>query len=148
MSNAARQTMALIGIALIAAAGVLFYVSLKQPGVYESKADASQTEVTVGEKSAETEAEKETSAAKSKTDGGVTEKAVATSTQKEVSYPINLNKATAEELMNIEGLGEARACAIIEYRDYLGRYTSVEQIMQIKGIDEEIFKKVAGYLTV
>ena len=50
--------------------------------------------------------------------------------------------------MSINGIGEARADAILEYRDYLGKYTSVEQIKDIKGISENIYEEIAGYLTV
>ena len=64
------------------------------------------------------------------------------------SYPINLNTATVEELVSIDGLGESRASAIIEYRDYLGGYTSVEQIKEISGIGDATYAKLAPYLTV
>lgn len=65
-----------------------------------------------------------------------------------VSYPINLNTCTAEELMSIENVGESRANAIIEYRDYLGGYTSVEQLKDIKGIGDATFEKIEPYVTV
>lgn len=65
-----------------------------------------------------------------------------------VSYPINLNTCTAEELMSIENVGESRANAIIEYRDYLGGYTSVEQLKDIKGIGDATFAKIEPYVTV
>ena len=53
-----------------------------------------------------------------------------------------------EELCLIDGMGEARASAIIEYREYLGRYESVEQIMNISGIGESLYAKLSPYLTV
>ena len=141
--------MALIGVALIAAAGVLFYVALRQPSVYENTASTTQTEYA---EETESESEKDNTTVKPSQGVKATEKNTAAADTNEdeiqVTYPLNLNKTTAEELMTIDGLGEVRACAIIEYRDYLGKYTSVEQIMQIKGIDEEIYKQVAGYLTV
>lgn len=65
-----------------------------------------------------------------------------------MSYPINLNTCTAEELMSIENVGESRANAIIEYRDYLGGYTSVEQLKDIKGIGDATFAKIEPYVTV
>lgn len=65
-----------------------------------------------------------------------------------VSYPLNLNTCTAEELMTISGIGEVKASAIIEYREYLGGYTSVEQIKNIKGIGDKVYEKISPYLTV
>lgn len=76
--------------------------------------------------------------------GGVSSSTVAAA----VSYPINLNTCTAEELMSIENVGESRANAIIEYRDYLGGYTSVEQLKDIKGIGDATFAKIEPYVTV
>ena len=65
-----------------------------------------------------------------------------------MTYPINLNTATVDELVTIRGIGESRASAIIEYREYLGGYTSVEQIKEIRGIGESTYSKLAPYLTV
>ena len=65
-----------------------------------------------------------------------------------VQYPLNLNTCTAAELMTINGIGEARASAIIAYRDYLGGYTDVEQLKNISGIGDGIFAKIEPYVTV
>ncbi|MDE6470650.1 MAG: helix-hairpin-helix domain-containing protein [Eubacterium sp.] len=65
-----------------------------------------------------------------------------------VSYPLNLNTCTVEELMSIDGIGEKKASDIIEYRDYLGGYTSVEQIKNIKGIGDSAYEKFSPYLIV
>ena len=50
--------------------------------------------------------------------------------------------------MQIDGIGEVRAAAIIAYRNELGGYTSVEQLKNIKGIGEATFAKIAPYVTV
>ena len=73
---------------------------------------------------------------------------VPTSQSISVSYPINLNTATYEQLISIEGIGETRANAILEYRDYIGKYTSVEQLKEIKGIGDAVFEKISPYFTV
>lgn len=65
-----------------------------------------------------------------------------------VSYPLNLNTCTAQELISLDGIGEKKANDIIEYREYLGGYTSVEQIKNIKGIGDSVYEKVSPYLTV
>lgn len=134
--NTKTQTMFMIGIALLVMSGILIYVSLSTPGVYK------ESETTAIQISSSTEAAansvKSASSASKSSDNSATV----------VSYPINLNTATVEELVSIDGLGESRASAIIEYRDYLGGYTSVEQIKEISGIGDATYAKLAPYLTV
>lgn len=134
--NTKTQTMFMIGIALLVMSGILIYVSLSTPGVYK------ESETTAIQISSSTEAA--TNRAKSQTAASKGSDNSATA----VSYPINLNTATVEELVSIDGLGESRASAIIEYRDYLGGYTSVEQIKEISGIGDATYAKLAPYLTV
>lgn len=134
--NTKTQTMFMIGIALLVMSGILIYVSLSTPGVYK------ESETTAIQISSSTEAA--TNRAKSPTAASKSLDNSATA----VSYPINLNTATVEELVSIDGLGESRASAIIEYRDYLGGYTSVEQIKEISGIGDATYAKLAPYLTV
>ncbi len=50
--------------------------------------------------------------------------------------------------MQIDGIGETRANAILAYREHIGGYTSVEQIKNISGISDGIYNSIAPYLTV
>ena len=61
---------------------------------------------------------------------------------------ININSASKEELMNVPGLGEAKAKSIIEYREKNGNFKTVEDIKQVSGIGEAIFEKIKDYITV
>lgn len=74
--------------------------------------------------------------------------AATTTTALSVSYPLNLNTCTQAELETLDGIGEARAYAIISYREYLGGYTSTEQVKEIKGISDGIYEKIKDYITV
>nr|WP_010131399.1 helix-hairpin-helix domain-containing protein [Microbulbifer agarilyticus] len=48
---------------------------------------------------------------------------------------VSLNKATAEELADaLEGVGVARAELIVQYREENGSFSSVEELLEIKGI--------------
>lgn len=134
--NTKTQTMFMIGIALLVMSGILIYVSLSTPGVYK-ESETTAIQISSSSKTAANSAKSASSASKS-SDNSATA----------VSYPINLNTATVEELVSIDGLGESRASAIIEYRDYLGGYTSVEQIKEISGIGDATYAKLAPYLTV
>ena len=61
---------------------------------------------------------------------------------------IDLNTATLTELMTLPGIGETRANAILAYREKCGRFSSVEEIMQVSGIKEGSFEKLREYITV
>lgn len=54
---------------------------------------------------------------------------------------LSINKATKEELMNLPGIGETKAKAIIEYREAYGGFLSIEEITEVKGIGEATLNK-------
>lgn len=60
---------------------------------------------------------------------------------------VNLNTGTLEELLTIPNIGESKAKLIIEYRNN-NPFTSIEDIMNIKGIGDGIFEKIKNYITV
>jgi competence protein ComEA len=61
---------------------------------------------------------------------------------------INLNSATAEQLESLPGIGPATAKSIIEHRTKVGKFSRIEEIMNVKGIGEKKFQKIKERLTV
>lgn len=61
---------------------------------------------------------------------------------------VNINKASKEELMTLPGVGESRAESIIKYREDVGAFQSIEDIMQVSGIKEGLFEKIKDLITV
>lgn len=60
---------------------------------------------------------------------------------------ININTASKEELMSLNGIGSEIANAIIAYRKE-GYFTTIEEIMNVNGIKEAVFEKIKDYITV
>lgn len=137
MNSSKAQSMFMIGVALVLMSGIILYVSLSSPAVYMQEVTTQDEAQTVSQSVAEPQ--DDTASASTTTD---------TQPQPTASFPININTATVEELCLIDGMGEARASAIIEYREYIGGYESVEQIMNISGIGESLYAKLSPYLTV
>ncbi|WOX05985.1 ComEA family DNA-binding protein [Microbulbifer pacificus] len=55
---------------------------------------------------------------------------------------VNLNTATAEELSAaLEGVGPAKAELIVQYRDQNGKFSSIEQLLEVKGIGVATLEK-------
>lgn len=61
---------------------------------------------------------------------------------------ININTATSEELQTLSGIGEAKAAAIIEYRDAHGAFSDISEITNVSGIGEKMFESIHGSITV
>ncbi len=55
---------------------------------------------------------------------------------------ININNADEKELMVLKGIGHKKAKAIVEYREKYGHFTSIEGIMEVKGIGTGIFRNI------
>jgi len=63
--------------------------------------------------------------------------------------PVNINTADAGTLAaSIQGVGEKRAQAIVEYRNEYGLFTSVDGLTRVKGIGASIIDKNRDNLTV
>lgn len=61
---------------------------------------------------------------------------------------ININKASKSELMQLSGIGEARALDIISYREKHGAFKRIEDIKNVSGIKDAAFNKIKDYICV
>ena len=54
---------------------------------------------------------------------------------------ISLDQASIEQLQQLNGIGQKKAEAIIEYRQKNGKFKTIEDIQQVKGIGPALFAK-------
>ncbi|PIE00810.1 MAG: hypothetical protein CSA79_02200 [Thiothrix nivea] len=56
---------------------------------------------------------------------------------------VNINTATAAAIQHhLKGVGEKKAAAIVAYRKEYGAFKTLEEIKEVKGIGDGIFKKI------
>ena len=71
----------------------------------------------------------------------------ANDSDKKSSDKVNINTATKDELMTISGIGEAKANAIISYREENGNFEKIEDIMNVSGIGQSLYDKIKENIT-
>ena len=62
--------------------------------------------------------------------------------------PVNLNTADSAALDSLPGIGPATAAAILEHRAKVGRFTSVDQLLDVPGIGEAKLEALRDLVTV
>ena len=61
---------------------------------------------------------------------------------------LDINRATAEELMTLSGIGASKAQAIVTYREEHGNFQSTEDIRQVSGIGDAVYAAISADITV
>ena len=63
------------------------------------------------------------------------------------AQPVNINKASAEELQTLRGIGPALADRIMKYREANGRFAKVEDLGNVNGIGDAKLQKIKDQVT-
>ena len=66
----------------------------------------------------------------------------------EAEHLINLNTADLTKLQELNGIGEKKAQAIIQYRTDNGSFQSIESLMEVSGIGQKTFDAIKDTITV
>lgn len=62
-------------------------------------------------------------------------------------HKVSINSANKEVLMTLTGIGEAKADAIIDYRNSYGSFEKIDDIMLVTGIKEAMYNKIKDDIT-
>ena len=63
-------------------------------------------------------------------------------------YPLNLNTATQEALESLPGIGPSKATDIITYRDAMGAFENVDDLLNVPGIGPTTLESIREYLII
>lgn len=62
--------------------------------------------------------------------------------------PVDLNRADQAALEALPGIGPATAAAILRHREQIGAFTSVDQLLDVRGIGEAKLEELRPHVTV
>jgi competence protein ComEA len=65
-----------------------------------------------------------------------------------LGMPIDLNKATLEDLALVPGIGRKTASKIVRFREEKGKFPEVDALKRIEGLGEKKYDKIKRYLCV
>ncbi|SCT83037.1 DNA uptake protein and related DNA-binding protein [Staphylococcus xylosus] len=61
---------------------------------------------------------------------------------------INLNTASESQLLSVNGIGPTKAKSIVEFRERHGKFESVDQLKEVKGIGAKTLEKISDFFVV
>lgn len=71
-----------------------------------------------------------------------------TITDSSIGKKININTASVDELVDLPGIGDVKAAAIIEYRKSFGYFADIQDIINVSGIGDKTFEKIKDLICV
>jgi competence protein ComEA len=72
----------------------------------------------------------------------------AAASEGEAKTPVDVNKASADDLTSVPGIGDSIARKIVEFREKNGPFKTVDDLLKVPGIGEKSLQKLRPYLTV
>ena len=69
-------------------------------------------------------------------------------TANEANQRIDINQADVKTFTSLKGIGTKKAAAIVEYRDSNGKFTSVDELLNVNGIGQKVLAMNKEKLTI
>lgn len=64
------------------------------------------------------------------------------------SFPVDINRATKEELTALPGIGDVLAQRILDYRRNNGKFQSAEELLNVEGIGKKKLEEILKYIVI
>ena len=81
-------------------------------------------------------------------DTGIISSEISSSTPSNKNQKININKANAQDLESVPGIGPSTAEKIVTYRNENGKFSSIDDLKNVTGIGEKKFESIKDYISV
>ena len=65
-----------------------------------------------------------------------------------ITFPIDINRADAEQLTALPGIGEVLAGRIVAYREENGSFLSTQELQNVEGIGEKRLDAILDLITI
>ncbi|ABR31580.1 competence protein ComEA [Thermosipho melanesiensis] len=69
-------------------------------------------------------------------------------TRKYAEQIIDINSATFEQLVSLPGIGPTKAKSIINYREKVGEFLSIDDLLNVSGIGPSTLKKIKPFIKI
>jgi len=67
---------------------------------------------------------------------------------KEISFPISINLAEKEEIMALPGIGDVLAERIVVYRQEHGAFSTAEELLNVEGLGKKRLEEILDLITI
>lgn len=61
---------------------------------------------------------------------------------------VDINSASADQLSTLKGIGPAKAALIVDWREKNGKFKTVDELTQVKGIGSKTLENIRNEITV
>jgi len=62
--------------------------------------------------------------------------------------PLDINSATADDFIELPGIGVKKSNEILKFRGKIGGFNSISQLLEVKGIGLKTYDKIKTFITV